>query len=78
MRWTLRYHRDATKGSYRVERGKAAIVTEAIGNLTNNPRPPGSEPIPERPGLYTIEAAGTVIGYEILESERAVLILWIG
>jgi len=78
MRWTLRYHRMATQGSYRVERGKAAAVTEAIRNLASNPRPPGSEPIPEQPDRYTIEVSGTVIGYEIIESERAVLILWIG
>ncbi len=78
MRWEVRYNRLAIQGIYKIPRGEAAVVTEAIRRLTNNPRPPGSEPIPERPNHYTITVADHVIAYEVQESERVIIFLQIG
>jgi mRNA-degrading endonuclease RelE of RelBE toxin-antitoxin system len=78
MRWTIRYHRLAIQGIYGIERGEAAIVTEAIRKLADNPRPPDSEPVAERINVHTIEVAERTVSYEIIDEGRILLILWVG
>ena len=78
MKWTIRYHRRAIQGVYKIERGAAATVTEAIKKLANDPYPSESELVTERINIYTIEAAGRTISYELIEEEKILLILWVG
>jgi hypothetical protein len=77
MNWTIRYHRTATSAIYRIERGTAADVTEAIRRLAANPWLVEGEPIPERPNSFVMEAAGHLVAYRIVEVERAIDVLWI-
>ncbi len=77
MTWTIRIHRLALGALYRIGRGDAAVVTEAIKRLATNPRPIDSQEIPDRPNIYRIEAAGHAIIYEMIAIERVIYILWI-
>ena len=78
MRWTIRMHRLAMQSLYQIERGEAATVSAAIRSLERIPRPPGSDPVPEQANVFTMNAAGHTIAYELWESERVVIILQIG
>jgi mRNA-degrading endonuclease RelE of RelBE toxin-antitoxin system len=73
--WELRYAPTAVNGIYRVQRGTAALVTEAIRRLQQNPRPPNAEPILERANTYRIEVEGYSVAYEILDDKKQVVIL---
>jgi mRNA-degrading endonuclease RelE of RelBE toxin-antitoxin system len=77
MNWGIRYHRRATEAIYKIERGTAAIVTDAIRQLAKNPRPLDSQPQPDRADTYTIEPAGHLVIYELLNSERIVHVIFI-
>jgi mRNA-degrading endonuclease RelE of RelBE toxin-antitoxin system len=78
MKWGTRYHPDAIAAIYRIERGTAALVTEAIRQLGRNPRPPDSQELSDRANTYSIEPAGHLVIYELLESERIVHVMFIG
>jgi mRNA-degrading endonuclease RelE of RelBE toxin-antitoxin system len=77
MRWGIRYHPAAIQAIYKIERGTAALVTEAIRQLAANPRPVGSEPIPELSNAFSMEVADHTIAYEVREAERLIRIIWI-
>jgi mRNA-degrading endonuclease RelE of RelBE toxin-antitoxin system len=73
--WQLRYARSAVTGLYRIPRGTAALVTEAIKRLATNPHPSNAEPIPERANMYRIEVEDYSAVYEVLADQRIVIIL---
>lgn len=75
-RWTLRYHPDATRDIYAIDRGEAAQVTEAIRQLSSVPLPYIAVAL-ELPHTYLLNVGNHVVGYEIIESERVIRILWI-
>lgn len=77
MSWTVRMHSAAIRALYQIERGMAAMVTDAIRELASNVRPPDAQPVSERPGVYMIEAAGHLIAYQVNEAERIINIVWI-
>jgi mRNA-degrading endonuclease RelE of RelBE toxin-antitoxin system len=70
-------HPDAIRALYQIERGTAALVTDAIRRLASNPHPPDAQPVVERPGVYTINAVGHRVGYQVNETERIVNVVWI-
>jgi mRNA-degrading endonuclease RelE of RelBE toxin-antitoxin system len=71
----LRYAPPAVNGIYRIQRGKAALVTEAIQRLRVNPRPSNAEPVPERSNTYRIEVEDYNVAYEVLDDQNLVVIL---
>jgi mRNA-degrading endonuclease RelE of RelBE toxin-antitoxin system len=73
--WDLRYAPTAVTGIYKVPRGSAALVTEAIKQLRANPRPANAEPVPERNNTHRIEVEGYSVVYEVLDDQRQVVIL---
>lgn len=77
MRWTIQMHSEAIRALYQIERGTAALVTDSIRRLANNPRPPDAQPVSERPGVYTIDAAGHLVSYQVKEAERVINVVWI-
>lgn len=77
MRWTIRMHRAALAALYRIPRGEAATVTDSIRRLEYTPRPPAAERFPDRLDTYSLEAAGHLIVYELLEAERIVHVIFI-
>jgi mRNA-degrading endonuclease RelE of RelBE toxin-antitoxin system len=77
MRWEIRYHRQVVASIYRIERGTAARVTEAIRQLARIQRPPEAKELPERPNTYSIEPAGHLVVYELIENERIVHVMFV-
>jgi mRNA-degrading endonuclease RelE of RelBE toxin-antitoxin system len=73
--WQLRYAPPAVAGLYRIPRGIAALVTEAIRRLATNPHPFNAEPIPERANMYRIEVEDYSVVYEVLAEQKIVIIL---
>jgi mRNA-degrading endonuclease RelE of RelBE toxin-antitoxin system len=73
--WQLRYSPPAVAGLYRIPRGIAAVVTEAIKRLATNPYPFNAEPLPERANMYGIEVEDYSVVYEVVADQRIVIIL---
>ena len=62
---------------YRIPRGDAATVTDAISRLATVPLP-YTAMSSGLPNIYLLAIAGHLIGYEVIEAERVIVILWIG
>jgi mRNA-degrading endonuclease RelE of RelBE toxin-antitoxin system len=77
MNYQIRYHRLATSAIYRIERGTAGLVTEAIRRLGVNPRPEECEPVPEYQNVYTMDAEGYTVTYEVDDMRRIINVSWI-
>jgi mRNA-degrading endonuclease RelE of RelBE toxin-antitoxin system len=78
MNYTVRMGRNALAALYKIERGEVAEVTQTIGSLRRNPRPSGARGIDERPGTFTVSTGGHVVIYEIDDSRREVLVIFVG
>ncbi|MEM7126698.1 MAG: hypothetical protein AAF702_10255 [Chloroflexota bacterium] len=74
-RWTITVVPDARAEIYKVPRGKAADVTDAISALGKDPKPEGSEEIEEEPNIYKIQVGEYTIEYELIEQDKEVKIL---
>lgn len=66
---TARYDPDAVRGLYRLPRGVAGEVTEAIRRLLTNPTPPDCKPVEGRTRTYRIYPADHSVEYEIVEEQ---------
>ena len=75
--WQLRAHPEFTSSLYRVPRGAAAILTQAIEGLRYNPTPENSTPVINRPGRYELHAADYVVVYRVEEAERIIRLFWV-
>lgn len=73
IRWTIAIKPDARADVYRIPRGEAATVTDAISTLADNPLPHGNEEIKQN--VYRIEVGDYTIVYQLFENERVVKIL---
>jgi len=66
---TAHYGPNAVRGLYRLPRGIAGEVTEAIKQLLTNPTPPDCEPVQGRERTYRIHPAGHTVEYEIMKEQ---------
>ena len=71
---TIRYTRLVIEAIYKIPRGQAAEVSEAIKALGKDPRPPHAFEI-ERKNSYAMKVAGYFVTYEIVEAERLIIVL---
>lgn len=74
-RYTVAIKPSARKEMYKVPRGEAAYVTEAITALGNDPRPQGHEEVDDEPNTYKIKVRKHTVEYEISEEDNKVRIL---
>jgi mRNA-degrading endonuclease RelE of RelBE toxin-antitoxin system len=77
MTYTIRMTPVARRSLYRISRGVVANVTAAISQLATVPIP-YTAMAAGLPNTYLLAVAGHVIAYEVIESERVIVILWIG
>lgn len=76
IRWGLVYSREATQSIYRIPRGLARNVTDAIYQLTLEPLPPTAQPDEDDPSKYWIAVEGDyVIMYEILDETHQIRVV---
>lgn len=63
-RYTLHYSQSAIQAIYQIPRGPAALVTDIIRRLAQEPRPPGSQPLGHA-NMYFLIIADYLVVYEI-------------
>lgn len=74
--WTLRFSRRANEDKYKIPRGDADIFAEAVAVLHDGPRLSEHELFKNRPHTYFYVRNGYLIVYEVLETERAIRIVY--
>lgn len=74
-RWTIRAHPDFLTLLYTLPRGEASKVTEGIRRLADNPTPPESTPVPDRPGRHTFPIDVYIVTYEVNAEQASIRLL---
>ena len=76
MDWTPHYHREAVQGIYRLGRGAAGEVTEAITELLRMEDPTSvGNPVEDVENAYRITIDGHIVEYEMPEKGNIIKIL---
>ena len=75
MPWTISAKPSAMTELYRLPRGKAAVVNDAIHALLGNPTPTHSVPVEGIPDTYRIEISGIAVEYQVDHSQQRIRVL---
>ena len=74
-KWVIRAHPDFLAMLYTLPRGEAAKVTEGVRRLADNPTPPESMPVPDRPNRHTLLLDVYIVIYEVNPEQASIRLL---
>jgi len=74
-RWIITVNKRYLEALYRLPRGVAGEVTDAIETLQNDPTPVQAETVEGRANTYRLTIADHLIEYEVVSEKRIIKLL---